>query len=201
MDRVWKLISYLFHPLFAPLAGVVAYYLISPKYNPFDIQKAVVLSTIILTIIIPVIFFFLFKNLGWIQSVYLEKVSERKVPLYVFIVLIFIMAQRVVYPTLSTELYYYFISILGTLFLALALAYFKFKASMHIMGISGLTLFIFGLSMHYEVNITLALSALVLCTGLVASSRLYLKAHSGKELWVGFFAGIIPQLIGFNYWL
>ena len=139
--------------------------------------------------------------MGWIQSASLGQVSERKIPLYVFILLIFIMAQHVIYPVFAVELYYYFISILGTLVAALILVYFKLKASMHIMGIAGFTLFIFGLSIHYEVNLTLALSVLVLCTGLVASSRLYLKAHSSEELWVGFFAGTIPQLIAFNYWL
>ncbi|MCB0374567.1 MAG: hypothetical protein KDD04_01460 [Sinomicrobium sp.] len=201
MERFWKLIEYLFHPLFVPLAGVVAYYLISPEYNPSGIQNAVVLSTIIITIAVPVIFFFLFKHVGWVHSIALERVSERKIPLYVFIVLIFIVARRVIYPTLTLELYYYFISFLGALTIILALTYFKFKASIHLMGISGFTVFILGLSMHYEINITLALSVMALCMGLVASSRLYLEAHTAKELWVGFLAGVIPQLVAFNYWL
>jgi len=72
---------------------------------------------------------------------------------------------------------------------------------MHLMGVSGFTVFILGLSIHYEVNITLALAALIFSTGLVASSRLYLKAHNSSELWIGFFVGAIPQFITFNYWL
>lgn len=201
MRQFWNFVSYLFHPLFSPLAGVVAYYLVSPEYAPDEVKKAVVLSTIILTIVIPVIFFFLFKNVGWIHSVDLHNVSERRLPLYIFIILIFFMARNVVLPTRSLELYYYFIGILGTLIAALVLVYFKFKASMHLMGVSGFTVFILGLSIHYEVNITLALAALIFSTGLVASSRLYLKAHNSSELWIGFFVGAVPQFITFNYWL
>lgn len=201
MMPFWRFISYLFHPLFAPLAGVVAYYLVSPEYAPPEMQRAVVLSTLILTIGIPVIFFFLFRHIGWIHSVYLHETSERKLPLYIFILLIFIMARNIIFPTLAFSLYYYFIGVLGTLIAALVLVYFKMKASMHMMGISGLTVFILGLSVHYEINITLALAGLVMSMGLVASARLYMGAHNSSELWTGFFVGIVPQFITFNYWL
>lgn len=201
MRQFWRLISYLFHPLFAPLAGVVAYFIVSPEYHPFEVQRAIVLSTLILTIVIPVIFLLLFKNVGWIQSIHLGDVSDRKIPLYIGVLLIFIMARNVVFPTLTMELYYYFVGILCTLIASLILVYFKFKASIHIMGVSGFTLFVLGLSIHYEVNITLALALLALSVGLVASSRLYLRAHNSKELWIGFFMGTVPQLVVFKYWL
>ena len=201
MEHLWKFVSYLFHPLFSPLAGVVAYYLVSPEYTPSEVRGAVVLSTIIMTIAVPVILFFLFRNIGWIRSVYLDTVSERKIPLYIFILLIFIIARNVILPALAPALYHYFVGILGTLIASLVLVYLRFKASMHIMGISGFTVFILGLSVHYEVNITLAMAVLVLSVGLVASSRLYLKAHTASELWVGFFVGTVPQLITFNFWL
>lgn len=201
MERFWRFISAVFHPLFAPLAGTVAYFMVSLKYNPFEVQKAVVLSTTILTLIIPLLFYLLFRSMGWMKAGALRDVSERKIPVYIFILLIFILEYRVIQPALIVELYYYFAGILGTLFIALILVYLKFKASIHLMGISGFTLFIFGLSIHYELNITFALSVLVLCIGLVGSSRLYLKAHTGKELIAGFFTGALPQLIAFLWWL
>jgi len=155
----------------------------------------------ILTLFIPIIFFFLLKNIGWIDSIYLKNVSERKVPLYLYIFLTFMVVYGVVSPIFSLELYYYFVGIIGSLIACLLLVFFKFKASMHMMSVTGLTLFLIGLSFHYEVNITFAISVLILLVGLVASSRLYLKAHNTRELILGFIIGGFPQFLTFSYWL
>ena len=37
--------------------------------------------------------------------------------------------------------------------------------------------------------------------GAIATSRLHLKAHTFKELIMGVFVGILPQLILIRYWL
>jgi hypothetical protein len=37
--------------------------------------------------------------------------------------------------------------------------------------------------------------------GIVASSRLVMKAHSDKELLVGFLSGVIPQIALLYFWL
>ncbi|NER12733.1 hypothetical protein GWK08_04720 [Leptobacterium flavescens] len=201
MKVFFKFISYLFHPLFLPLAGAVIYYTISPKFHPPEEWQSVILRVSILTLLIPIVFFYLLRNIGWVSSIYLKEVSERKIPLYIYIFLIFMVIYGVVSPIFALELYFYFVGILGSLIACLVLVFFRFKASMHMMGISGLTLFVIGLSFHYEVNITFALALLVFSIGLVASSRLYLKAHDNKELLLGFFIGAVPQFIVFNNWL
>jgi len=58
-----------------------------------------------------------------------------------------------------------------------------------------LLMFLIGLSLHFEVNITLAISIFTLLTGIVATSRLYLKAHSKIELLIGFLVGFCSQLV------
>lgn len=62
-------------------------------------------------------------------------------------------------------------------------------------------MFLIGLSIHFEKNITLAISLLTLCAGIIATSRLYLKAHSKPELIIGFIVGLLSQLMLFRYWL
>jgi hypothetical protein len=42
---------------------------------------------------------------------------------------------------------------------------------------------------------------LVFMNGVVASSRLEMKAHTYKELVIGFLLGVIPQLLFFPFWL
>lgn len=196
-----RLFSYLLHPVFMPFAGTIAYYMISPAYFPEEARKSIIIPVLILTLIVPVLLYFLLKNLGWIRSPELSGVEERKIPLYTAIPIIFIITRHIAPTASSAELHYFFMGILVTLFLCLALVLLKVKASIHMMGITGLTTFILGLSIHYHLNTTFLLAALILFTGIVGSSRLYLKAHNIKEISLGILLGAVPQAIIFPYWL
>ncbi len=68
-------------------------------------------------------------------------------------------------------------------------------------GISALTAFVIGLSLKNELNTVSLVAFLVVLNGLVASSRLVMKAHSNKELLIGFLCGILPQIGLLYYWL
>ena len=68
-------------------------------------------------------------------------------------------------------------------------------------GISALTVFIIGLSIHNEVNTINIIAFFVLINGLVASSRLVMDAHNTKELGIGFLCGTLPQLALLYFWL
>ena len=67
--------------------------------------------------------------------------------------------------------------------------------------ISALTFFVIGLSVHFQINIMYTIASLFLLTGLIASSRLYMKAHTSLELMVGYASGIIPQVVFWYAWL
>ncbi len=67
--------------------------------------------------------------------------------------------------------------------------------------ISALTIFTIGLSIHNQMQHLNWIAFLVLINGLVASSRLEMKAHTPKELVIGFLTGIIPQLFLLPFWL
>ncbi len=68
-------------------------------------------------------------------------------------------------------------------------------------GISALTVFIFGLSLKNEINTINLIALFVILNGLVASSRLVMKAHSNKELLIGLLCGILPQIGLLYLWL
>ncbi|QLE00875.1 hypothetical protein HX109_04570 [Galbibacter sp. BG1] len=196
-----KLISFIFNPLFIPLAGTALYFLISPKYNPPEARKLILLAIAIVTVVIPFIFYLLLKNLGWITSSEITQTKERKLPLIICTILIYITLIKITPISYSSELYFYFVGILGALISALIMVYLNFKISLHTMGISGLATFILGLSIHYEINITMGLALLVLCLGMVATARLHLKSHKGLEIIAGMFIGVLTQFITFGYWL
>lgn len=101
----------------------------------------------------------------------------------------------------TPELYYYFIGLILALTTSLLLLFIKFKTSMHMLGIGSLIMYLINLSLHFEINLTLSLSVLVLFAGIIASTRLYFKAHSKLEVIVGLLIGIVAQFLTISYWL
>lgn len=196
-----KLISYIFHPLFIPIAGTVSYFLITPKYTPIEVQSGNILPIFILTVIIPVITYFILRNLGLVNTVFMPTVKERRYPIYVHILLLLLIVYKVIPNNYAAELHFYFVGLIAAALTALLLLFFKLKISMHLMGMGSLFMYLVCLSIHFEINITLAVSLLTLATGLVTTSRLYLKAHTKPEVLIGFFIGLISQLLTIRFWL
>lgn len=201
MDRLLRSISYIFHPLIMPLLGVIFYFSKSPRFIAPEIIQAKLVSLLILTVLLPILLYFLLKTLGKVNSIHLNSTKERIYPLILNCIVIVIALQRIVSPTQAIELYFFFLGILLSTMTSLILAIFKFKASIHMIGVSGLFMFFISLSIHFSININGTLAIMSFIIGAVATSRLHLKAHSSKELVVGLLIGIIPQLILTPYWL
>tara|TARA_R110002073_G_scaffold4047_2_gene27145 strand:+ start:319 stop:924 length:606 start_codon:yes stop_codon:yes gene_type:complete len=201
MDKLLKSISYIFHPLIMPLLGVIFYFSKSPRFIPIEIIQAKLVSLFILTVILPILLYLLLKTVGIVHTINLKTTKERIYPLILNGIVILIVLQRILTPTQAIELYFFFVGILISNMTCLLLAIMKFKASIHMIAISGVFMFFVALSIHFSINIngTLALTAIIV--GAIATSRLHLKAHTYIELIIGVFIGFMPQLILVNYWL
>ena len=201
MNRLLKSISFIFHPLIIPLLGVIFYFIKSPRYIPLQIIQAKLISLSILTIILPILLYFLLKTLGKVKSIYLENTKDRIFPLLVNCMVVLLVLNRILSSSQIIELYYFFVGILISTMACLILAILKFKASIHMISIAGLFMFFIALSIHFSININGTLAIMSIITGAVATSRLHVKAHTSIELIIGFFIGFIPQLILLKYWL
>ncbi|MDX1543514.1 MAG: hypothetical protein R3214_06160 [Christiangramia sp.] len=200
MKFILKLASYLFHPLWMPFAGSLFYFLFIPRYFPAEIIKAKLLAIAIITIFIPVVFYFLLKNLGKVNNIFLETAEERKWPLFFFLLLSFMVLNQILNIYNYPGLFYYFVGILISATITYILTWFRIKLSLHMAGISGLLMFVAGFCIYFHLYFIYTISFLIIATGLTASSRLYYKAHSGWEIILGILAGLIPQLVVFNFW-
>ncbi|NCO62480.1 MAG: hypothetical protein GW839_00750 [Flavobacteriales bacterium] len=201
MNHILKSISFIFHPLVIPLLGVIFYFSKSPRYIPLQIIQAKLVSLFILTIILPILLYFLLKTLGKVNSIYLETTKERLFPLIVNCLVVFIILHRILTANQILELYYFFVGILISTLACLFLVLLKFKASIHMISMAGLFMFFIALSIHFSININGTLAIMSIITGAIATSRLHLKAHTAIELIIGFFIGFIPQVILLKYWL
>ena len=121
-----------------------------------------------------------------VSSIHLSEVRERKYPLMIQVLLVLLIIKLIFKPYEDIELYYFFVGILAASLTALFLVLFKFKVSLHQMAVAGVTIFLIGVSIHFNINMLASISILCITNGLVASSRLHTKSHSAARivLWV-----------------
>lgn len=201
MNKLLKLISYLFHPLVMPLLGVIFYFSKTPRFTPPKVVYAKIISISILTILLPILLFFLLRAFKKVDSIHLTTTSERRWPLLINCMIILLIVNRVLPRDEIPELYFFFLGILISTITCLALALAKFKASIHMIGAAGFFMFSIALGIHFKININTTLIIMCIVMGAIATSRLHLNAHNNVELGIGFFAGLLPQLIILNYWM
>ncbi|WP_460220094.1 hypothetical protein [Psychroserpens sp. MEBiC05023] len=164
-------------------------------------MRAKFFSISILTIVLPILLFYLLKTINKVQSFHLESVEERRLPLLINCGIIILILIRVLPIDEIPELYFFFIGILMSTITCFVLAVVKFKASIHMIASAGFFMFAIAIAIHFKININGTIALMCIILGAIATSRLHLKAHTVIELAVGFFVGLLPQLILLNYWM
>jgi hypothetical protein len=198
---ILKSISFVFHPLIMPLMGVLFYFSKTPRFIPEPVRSAKIFSIVILTIILPILLYFLLKTINKVNSIYLRSTKERLIPLLVNSIIISLILIRVLAKDEIIELYYFFLGILFATVICFIMAVFKIKASIHMIAASGFFMFAVAISMHYQININGTIALMMIILGAIATSRLHLKAHTSQELLLGTLTGFTPQFVLMTYWL
>jgi len=184
-----------------PFIGALFYFSKAPRYIPLPYIKAKLFALALFTIILPILLYYLLKTTKRVSSIHLDTTKERVIPLLLNTVIVILISQRIILINEFTELYFFFIGILLSTMACLILAILKFKASIHMIAVSGLLMFFIALSIHFSINIIGTIALFFIIVGAIATSRLHMNAHTIIELIIGFFVGLIPQLILLNYWL
>ena len=106
-----KAASYIFHPLLMPLLGTILYFIVTPRYVEPEMLRAKLLAIAIITIFIPIVIFFLLKNIRVVETIYLHDVKERKFPLMIQCILFLLIIKMVFDPYDDREMYYFFVGL------------------------------------------------------------------------------------------
>jgi len=161
----------------------------------------ILIQVFILTFLIPISLFFLLLSFRKVDSIVIANINQRKIPLITNIIILFVLVNKSITLAKYPELYMFFIAAIISNVLCFLAIYIKVKASLHVLGISSLTFFAIGLSISTQKPIFYIISILFLTIGFVATSRLIIKAHSLKELLIGFIFGILPYIFLWPMWL
>ncbi|MCP2026696.1 membrane-associated HD superfamily phosphohydrolase [Flavobacterium sp. HSC-32F16] len=201
MKKILPLFSYILHPIFISMYATLLY--LYCKDDIFTTQEKyfVLFQILVITIVVPVLFFMLLRSTGHVKSMMLPETSQRLIPLLLQCFLYILLVKRSIVIMRYPELHFFFLGALFTTILALVLSLFKIKASLHMAAISGFSIFAIGLNIHLQLHNPYWGALLILLSGIVASSRLEMNAHTPKELLIGLLIGVIPQLLFLYLWL
>ncbi|AUC21924.1 hypothetical protein BTO15_07345 [Polaribacter sejongensis] len=197
--KFYKFISVMLHPIVIPTIGITLYFILIQ--NSFSKnQKFAVLGLIfVTTYIVPLLILILFRRFKLIKSFKAESIKERKVPVAMMIVLFYLLGNTLYGIANLRDLgMLFYATSLGLVFIYILFA-FKIKTSIHLISI-GITIgFFYVLSFMYQQNVTAVLICGLLLSGILASARLHLKAHTHKEVYLGFILGFLSPSIVFYF--
>lgn len=194
-----KLISYLFHPLFLPTAGLCLVFnmpgaelwLPSPEMEMF-----LYAMTFLATCLLPLLNALFLLRYRMISSLEMETKEERRIPYLA--AAIFYSAQS--WFLMNTEVPVLIKALMfgATLLVVCVLLINLFwKISAHMTGIGGLCGIMICISYRLQLNLHVILIALFLLAGIIAWSRLKLGAHNPAQVYAGFLVGVFAELILF----
>jgi hypothetical protein len=192
-----KLISLLFHPLFAPIYSL-AMITNLPLYINFkygdDYFLYIYFLFFVNLVLAPLFVSIYLKRIKMIDSLEMRTVKERVIP-YLTYLIFYSLTYFLLYKLKFPELYLMLYLMAGfAVALLLIFALIKWKVSAHLTAMGGVCGMLVILSTYFAVDLSTWLMTAVLASGLVATSRLQMKAHSAMDLLFGFFLGLGSQL-------
>ncbi len=197
--RVAKVISYALHPLIMPTLGMIILFQVNTYLSLILTPEARGLLYLLVffnTFLIPLsVSFFMLKK-GYIRSLHMDTIGERKIPL-----LVTAFAYTFTYYLLRkiplTAVIY--VSLMGAIMAVVihTLINLRWKISAHMTGFGGLLGIVFGLSYRMNLNLTWLIGTLFIVGGILAASRLKITDHTPAQIYTGFFNGFLCQLLLF----
>jgi membrane-associated phospholipid phosphatase len=198
--KIAEVLSYIAHPLFIPLLGLVVIsnsgtYAadLDPRFTHF-----IYLAVFIFTLLLPAGLIPLFYYSGMVRNIQLSERRERLIPMY--ITLVFYVAAYLLIRKLPVSMVYqrYLFAGCLSILLLLAVSYF-WKISAHLMGWGGLVSLIVCLSLRFNTDLMLFLIFSIFMTGCVGSARLRLDAHNPLQVFAGFLLGFLTVFTAFAF--
>ncbi|SNR55107.1 hypothetical protein SAMN06265371_10576 [Lutibacter agarilyticus] len=196
-----KFISYFFHPINFAIIGAVIYFLFVPKYIFKEQEYIILLIIFIGTYIFPLLLLYLMKQFKLINSYHLNTIEERKFPTLLFISISIFIGQWLYKTSVVNLLALYYIGFGLCLITTYIFLNFNKKISLHTAAIGGFIGFLLFFSYHYKINLILLLIGFLIFSGIIATARLELKAHSMAEVVLGYILGIATQLLVYGTYL
>lgn len=193
-----KIASFIFHPVFIPTMVTGSYYYFNGMFY-LPLERYVATGQVFLmTCLLPASIYFFLKSLGLLRSsIMVDNVKERSVPMFLNIIIVGILIFRIWENVSNNALKQFFIGFSVSYFILFCSVLFRKKYSVHVACLCSTVPLFVQPSAVYFLPPVIVLPILLLLTGWVASSRLYLNAHTNIEIVMGAVIGFVPSFVLF----
>ncbi len=192
-----RLLSAMLHPLIIPTLGMIILFSLD-TYVAYSIatqaKRFILIIVFINTAVAPLLSIILLKRTRMISDMLLDNRNDRLLPLLlaaIFFFLTYFMLRGAAIPSL---IYFYLLGA-GMLVLICMLISMRWKISIHMTSLGGLTGFLIVTSLLLKVDIVLLVMLAILCSGLLGASRIRLQAHTPAQVYAGFTLGVMGMLL------
>ena len=189
-DSYSKVVSVLFHPLFMPVYGLAIILSANSPFGflPFNVKRLMFLIFIVNNVFLPISLLPFLMQMNFISSWTLEEREERAVPMIVTTIL-YATTSYIVYRFPVPHFLKTFIFATFLLSFIVTIVNFRWKISLHSVGIGALIATILYLAFNMHAPLGWYLIGAIIAAGMVLSARLRLNLHNPPQVWSGFFTG------------
>jgi len=209
-QRFAQIASIVWHPIFMPIYCFLIMLYCFPyhyMYIPRRIWTISVVLLFLMTCVFPAVSTLILHRLKIVDDMDISQRKQRILP-YIIFLFFYLCTFMMFKPKPTPSLVYMEDPILATAILGATLSLiisfflnnFK-KVSMHTTGISGLLGFSIGISLYTNNSMLAIILLALLATGILAASRIILRAHTPTETYWGIFSGLVSQLLAFKMYL
>ena len=198
MRTTARLLSYIFHPLLFTtyLVAFLGFFL--PRF--LLIPSAALLKfagfVAIITFVFPAANLFMLKMFGSISSLEMEKREDRVLPFVMIAIFYAVVCGMFFYKVSGNVNFNKIMLIASVLTTVAAVATFFFKVSVHSLAMGGALGIVLLLNKVSQGELLIPSAALMVVAGLVMSARLYLQAHTMREVGYGAALGFLVGSFG-----
>jgi hypothetical protein len=157
---------------------------------PAEFKRYVYLITFLCDVLFPLMMLPVLIYFRNIRSATIDERRQRLIPLFVTTLCLF-MGYYLVARFSPIQIINLFLFASCFVVLLIMIISMLWKISIHMAGIGGITGLILVLSFFYKTDLTIILCIAIMFSGIIASVRLHLKAHSISQLVAGFGLGLI----------
>jgi hypothetical protein len=184
-------VTVVFHPVFLPLYGLLLIFNIPQLlvFLPGPVRRVIFLMVLVNNVILPLALLPLFKLRNIISSYDLETRTERVIPLFTTS-LMYLITAIMIYRFQLPGTIKSFLFASACVVLATALLNLRWRVSVHAVGAGAMVAAVLILSFRMYTGIVWIVAVVMLVSGLVMASRLYLRAHTPAQTYSGFIAGL-----------
>jgi membrane-associated phospholipid phosphatase len=200
-ERIARLLSIIFHPLFIPFYMLVILLNVNVFFAmmiPVKIKLILSGLVFLMTIIFPLLFVFLLYKLKLVKSFYLESREERIYPLLILAIFYYFTYYILKNFPISFIFSYYMLGSTFLTILALIISFYR-KISLHMIGIGGMLGLLMGLSMNLGLDMTWFVIAAIILGGFLGFARIQSNSHKPSDIYAGFLVGASVMFLLFIF--